>query len=338
MTAIVHNFSDLAHVDAHERASCASNTPPPLSAHDDRNVGHSARHTRRIRGSFPNHRFSSGGSRFASVAYAGWFEPKFWSSARAAAFASDAAAAGVKCSVFAPKLGHVNRIAYEEALVRWLDVLPSATGVFAANDEIASLVLAGCRRLGLGVPSEIAVIGADNDVTRCENESPTLSSIQLDFESAGYMAGELLDRRISRAPIPSRHVSFGPLGILRRESTRGFHRATPSITAAMNLIRAKACEGLRASEVVDLIGGIRRLAEIRFREAFGKSILEEIQNIRFERIRFLLANTAKPIGAIADFCGYRSSETLRRLFARREGMSMSDYRACHAVAAVRKRL
>ena len=41
--------------------------PPPPSARDGRNVGHSARRTRRIRGPFPNHRFSLGGSRFAAT-------------------------------------------------------------------------------------------------------------------------------------------------------------------------------------------------------------------------------------------------------------------------------
>lgn len=276
-------------------------------------------------------------TRFPNVAYAGWFEAKFWSKARAEAFSSVAAAEGVRCFVFTPKPGQSSAVEYDEALCRWLGGLPSATGVFAANDEVASHVLACCRRLGLDVPREIAVLGVDNDSMRCEMESPTLSSIQLDFESAGYKACDMLGRRLSGAALPSRHVEFGPLGILRRESTQAFQRVGRQIAAAMDLIRAKACEGLRAHEVAAVIGGSRRLAEMRFREAFGKSILEEIQDIRFERIRFLLANTTKPVGAIANFCGYKSPETLRRLFARREEMSMSEYRARNAAEALRSR-
>lgn len=275
--------------------------------------------------------------RFPNVAYAGWFEAKFWSKVRAEAFSSAAAAAGVRCFVFTPKPGQSSAVEYDEALCRWIGELPSATGVFAANDEVASHVLACCRMLGLSVPREIAVLGVDNDSVRCESESPTLSSIQLDFESAGYKACDMLGSRLSGAALPSRHVEFGPLGILRRESTQAFQRANSRIAAAMDLIRAKACEGLRAHEVAAVIGGSRRLAEMRFREAFGKSILEEIQDIRFERIRFLLAHTAKPVGAIANFCGYKSPETLRRLFARREGMSMSEYRARNAAEALRSR-
>lgn len=277
--------------------------------------------------------------RFASVGYAGWYERKFWSMARAKAFEADAAAAGVACSVFAPNIGRADRIAYEESLVRWIERLPAATGVFAANDEIGLHVLSVCGRLGIAVPSEVAVLGVDNDESRCVSAPCPLSSVQLDFMGAGYMAGELLDKKISGAPIPSRCVSFGPTGIFRRESSCSPTHGNPKLAAALALIRAKACEGLRASEVLSVIGGSRRLAEVRFREAFGKSVLEEIQNVRFERIRFLLANTTRPLGAIANFCGYKSPETLRRLFARREGMSMSEYRARNAAGtALRNRL
>ena len=70
---------------------------------------------------------------------------------------------------------------------------------------------------------------------------------------------------------------------------------------------------------------------MRFREATGRSILEEIQRVRFDKIRYLLAHTNKEIGAITNFCGYKSPESLRRLFQKREGMSMSEYRKRHSV-------
>lgn len=271
-------------------------------------------------------------------AYAGWFSPVFWSAARARAFAAAARKAGATCAVFAPECGEDRQIEYEKSLSPWLESLPSGTGLLAANDQIASLVLAGCRRLGIVVPQEIAVLGVDNDVSCCESESPTLTSIQLDFENAGYKAGELLDKIISGAPLKSKRVVFGPLGVIRRKSTQTFPRMNPRITAAMELIRAKACEDLSAQEVAAVIGGSRRLAEMRFREATGKSILEEIQRVRFERIFFFLANTTKPIGAIANFCGYKSPETLRRLFQKRTGMSMREWRNEHAAPSLRKRL
>jgi hypothetical protein len=47
MTAIVHHFFDLAHGDARERASCASNIPPP-SKLDGSIVSHFARRLYRV--------------------------------------------------------------------------------------------------------------------------------------------------------------------------------------------------------------------------------------------------------------------------------------------------
>ena len=273
-----------------------------------------------------------------NFAFAGWFWPVFWSEARARAFSAAAGETGSRFAVFRPELDGENQIEYEAALSPWLESLPSGTGLLAANDQIASLVLAGCRRLGVAVPQEIAVLGVDNDVSRCESESPTPTSIQLDFENAGYKAGELLDRIISGAPLKSKRIVFGPLGVIRRKSTRTFPRMNPRITAAMELIRARACEDLSAQEVTAVIGGSRRLAEMRFREATGKSILEEIQRVRFERIFFFLANTTKPIGTIANYCGYKSPETLRRLFQKRTGMSMREWRNEHSAPALRKRL
>ena len=272
---------------------------------------------------------------FERVAYAGWFYRIYWSEARRLAFEEAAREHGVICDTFAPDGREDDQIGYEHALSEWLSSLPSGVGLFAANDRIASFVLAACRRLGIGVPQEISVLGVDNDVNRCESETPNLSSIQLDFERAGYLAGELLDELISGGR--QRRVTFGPLGVLRRESTRSFPRMSPKITAAMKLIRAKACDGLRAREVAAVIGGSRRLAEMHFKAATGKTILAEIQEIRLEKVRFLLAHTEKPIGSIAGFCGYKSEIALRKLFVARYGIPMREYRKANADLRLRKR-
>ncbi|MBO6167575.1 MAG: substrate-binding domain-containing protein [Kiritimatiellae bacterium] len=273
-----------------------------------------------------------------SVAYAGWFLPRFWSVEREKAFSTLAAESGMQYASFTPEMPDTASLAYERLVGDWLESLPDATGVFAANDQIASLVLAACRRRSISVPRELSVLGVDNDTIRCENESPALSSIQVDFENAGYMAGELLDSVMAEPHAAPVRRTFGTMGIIRRESTNSYPRSIPRITAAMELIRSKACEGIGAAEVASAMGTSRRLAEMRFREATGKSILEEIQRVRFERIFYLLSHTSKPIGAIADFAGYKSPESLRRLFQKRTGMSMREWRNEHSAPALRKRL
>jgi transcriptional regulator GlxA family with amidase domain len=65
---------------------------------------------------------------------------------------------------------------------------------------------------------------------------------------------------------------------------------------------------------------------MRFREAMGHSILDEILSVRLERVCHLLSSTDTPIGAMASFCGFRSDIALSKPFHRRYGMSLLAWR------------
>ena len=65
---------------------------------------------------------------------------------------------------------------------------------------------------------------------------------------------------------------------------------------------------------------------MRFREAMGHSILDEIMHVRMERVQTLLASTDTPIGAIADFCGFGSDVELRHVFRAQTKMSLREWR------------
>jgi two-component system response regulator YesN len=75
--------------------------------------------------------------------------------------------------------------------------------------------------------------------------------------------------------------------------------------------------------------GSRRSAENMFRAATGHSILEEIQTVRLNEVKRLLANPLTKIGAIAARTGYRSENFLTRLFKRATGMTPSHWRQCN---------
>src|SRR4051812_25610421 len=51
----------------------------------------------------------------------------------------------------------------QERLVEWIRSLPKPVGIMACNDERGLQVLDACRRCGVQVPDEVAVIGVDND-------------------------------------------------------------------------------------------------------------------------------------------------------------------------------
>src|SRR5207249_2463234 len=77
-----------------------------------------------------------------------------------------AQAAGCSCSVFSVPSERWVVTDWEQEEVEittWLKTLPNPAGVLACYDERGYQVLNACRRAGLAVPDEVAVLGAGND-------------------------------------------------------------------------------------------------------------------------------------------------------------------------------
>ena len=68
----------------------------------------------------------------------------------------------------------------------------------------------------------------------------------------------------------------------------------------------------------------RRLATLRFREAVGHSIVDEIHDVRFQHACKLLDETDMPIYDIVSDCGYDSESFFKKYFKLRTGLSMKD--------------
>lgn len=263
-------------------------------------------------------------SRPDAFALVGWNKRVFWSDIRDAAFERLVSATGRPFYRFRPR--NETRTERLERLTAWMIRLPRKCAIFAVNDLTAREVVEAASRVRLGPPSDFTLLGVDNDERLCEEGRTTISSVQVDFEQAGYRAAEVLNRVISGSPGEPVTETFGPLLAVRRESTRGFGRREPRITSAMELIRAHACDGLRAKDVVDALGGSRRLSELRFRETVGHSILEEIISVRLERVFQMLRDPSVPISLIVDRSGFPSGRALRKIFLLRVGLSLSEWR------------
>ncbi|MFM7413513.1 MAG: substrate-binding domain-containing protein, partial [Planctomycetota bacterium] len=92
-----------------------------------------------------------------------------WSGERAQAFAAACAEAGKPCHLLVGR--HADARRWQELqreLCGWIRTLPKPIGIMACNDVRARHVLEACRRLGLRVPHDVAVLGVDNDAMICE--------------------------------------------------------------------------------------------------------------------------------------------------------------------------
>ena len=127
--------------------------------------------------------------------------------------------------------------------------------------------------------------------------------------------------------VQERRQTFRPLGLVRRESTsRTSTGRDPRILTAVDRIRAEACMGLRAADVIAGMDCSRRLAELRFRETVGRSILEEIRRVRIETACAALSDTERSLSSVANSCGWASVPTFCLDFKRATGLTPEGWR------------
>ena len=257
-----------------------------------------------------------------------------WSRIRVRAFRDAVAETGAKCHVFPIKPRSVGEPvdAFVIRLATWLAKLPEHCALFAVSDEIAVAVTRAARAAMRSIPRSLTLVSVDNFTELCASTEPPISSIQLDFERMGFIAARLLAARVAAtkhsslsAPAP-----IGPLLTVRRKSTSGRGRHEKFIMEAVEAIRREACDGLSASDLAARFPETRRLFDLRFREATGHSVLDEILHVRLEKAFTLLAQTNTPIGAIPRLCGFKCDRTLDALFRSRFHMSMRDWRKRNA--------
>ena len=234
---------------------------------------------------------------------------------------------GLACEIF-DGAGHdtLQSVRWQKTLRRWIERLPKPCGIFAANDAVAAEVLIAAAQTGFEVPREIAVCGVDNFTPICEHTVPTLTSVQPDFLMAGELAARTLDEIMQGQRRQATRLTFGPASIVRRASTRICRRYDPEVTAAMELIRRRACEGISSAEVVTTFTCSRRMAEIRFRQIAGRSILDEIQAMRLDKAKELLKNSSLDVSAIANFCGFKAANAFWKFFKQETDLSPTKWR------------
>ena len=179
--------------------------------------------------------------------FVGWRERTGWSISRADAFQDALAADGFDCTIIDEPWSE--ELELQKRLAERLARMPRRIGVFAANDYVARQVAAAFDIAKLESPRDAALIGVVDDELICENQIPTLSSISIDFVKAGRLATDLLAEAVANPKLKPRRLSFGPLALVRRQSTRVVNSNDWRIVRAVERIRRHACAGLKAAKV-----------------------------------------------------------------------------------------
>jgi LacI family transcriptional regulator len=214
-----------------------------------------------------------------------------------------------------------------ETLQLWLRCLPPRTAVMACSDRCAFQVVRAAESVGLLVPEQLGVLGANNDPTRCELANPPLSSVAANSFQAGYQAAQQLDRLMSgEAAGGAVDIRIEPLGVVTRKSTDVLAVGDSVVAKALSYIRVQACRGITVDDVLREVLVSRSKLESRFRRHVGRSPQAEIRRVQLARIIQLLVETDLPLAEIAEQTGFVHAEYMCVLFKRLMGESPGRYR------------
>ncbi len=216
--------------------------------------------------------------------------------------------------------------AHQAELMTWLESIEKPVGIFAANDQLAVRLLDACRRAGIVVPEEVAVVGCENETTLCDFASPSLTSVKFDGETVGYKAAGLLDRLMQGETISAEAVLVPPKGIEVRASSDEYVIEDPIVLRAVKLIREHAFEGITVAEIVKALGVSRSTLERRMKGSLQRGTKEEILRVQFKEVNRLLRNSDLTIETISDLAGFTHAHYLQTSYRERYKMTPGAYR------------
>ncbi len=248
-------------------------------------------------------------------------------------FCRCAAQASLDCRVFEVRRTRGKLPDWEgeqRQLHRWLVSLPKPVGIMCCNDDRALQLLDACRRAGVNVPDQAAVIGVDNDEELCSLATHPLSSVDVNSRRFGHSAAAMLEEMMARGMLrPAREVLFPPSHVVTRLSTDTLAVENPALARALRFIRDHACQPISVADVVQAAVTSRRDLERQMQAVLGRSPHQEILRVRIVRAQELLRDSDLSLETIARQTGFRSRKYLGDAFYRLTGGRPGEVRRQH---------
>lgn len=205
--------------------------------------------------------------------------------------------------------------------------LPPRTGVFAVLDVFAMMFLRVARELGRAVPDDLAILGAGDDQFMTVLEPIPLSSLRFPSHQVGYRAAALLDELIRHPNRRGRRrdIVLPCEGVIARGSTDALMFSDDAVCRAKRRIRENP--GTDVATVVRAAGVSRSGLQARFKQAVGRTLLEEIHRQRIHRAVATLTSTDVTVEAVAEMVGFSNVQRMYAAFKRHLGRTPGEVRA-----------
>lgn len=212
------------------------------------------------------------------------------------------------------------------ALTQYLSNLHKPIGLLVSHPSFARQVAHGCAQLGLRVPHDIGIVTPMGERVMLTRSSPTISAVEYDYYQQGYQAAAMLDNLMDGHPNKRLQQWLAPTEVVMRDSTDVFLCDDQLVSHAMRYVAEHVHQDLTVQALADAMKVSRSTLLRRFEETTGRTPQQEINRLRIEYLKRLLAETRQPIAQVGSNCGFSTASHFTRYFKRETGQTPSAYR------------
>ncbi|MBR5043493.1 MAG: DNA-binding transcriptional regulator [Bacteroidales bacterium] len=211
-------------------------------------------------------------------------------------------------------------------LLEWIQELPRPVAIMACDDNQAIILLQACKAMGVKIPSEIAIVGVDNDEILCNLSDPSLSSVNVNIERGGYEAAKMAERMVKDSSYQGEDIVLKPIMLVRRLSSSVYATKDPAILTALHFISSNIDRHINVGDVLEVVPLSRRLLEQRFLKATGTTIYKFISYQRVSRFAELLLESNDSVANIAARLDEPDTRSISRRFLAIKGCTPTEFR------------
>ena len=249
-----------------------------------------------------------------------------WSDERCRGFRKEVEEAGFKLDVYdRQQLSSIWNFDMP-GLSEWLLSLPKPVAIMACDDNQGNILIQACYACGISVPSEVAILGVDNDVILCNMSVPSLSSIDVDIERGGYQAARMAAEMVSHSSYSGEDIIMRPMNIVTRSSSNVFATRDTAVLKALQFIGQNIERKIDVSDVLPQVPLSRRLLEQRFRKETGTTIYQYITMLRMDKFAEKLISSNESIANIAASMEEPDTKSISRRFLAVKGCTPTEFR------------
>lgn len=264
---------------------------------------------------------------FRHFAYFG-FRNVCWSDERCDGFWQEVESAGYGNSFYTYNLQDIDNLWFyeQDKLTDWLRAIPKPIAIMACDDNQGNNLVEACHAAGIKIPSEVSILGVDNDELLCSLGSTPLSSIQVNIEEGGYQTAALIEQRVLHPETPLQDVVLKPVKIIGRMSTAAFATQDDQIQKAIQFIHRNITRKISVEDVTGEVALSRRLLERRFKKVTDQTIYQYITDVKLKQFAQMLLDTDDQLIDIALSLGESDTKSISRRFKQLYGCSPIQWR------------